>query len=196
MYSVICCEFTCYLKISSDILLPLAIHKTIMVQAPNIATVMAEGKPVLWYVHNWHTRNLANASLQIFVTCCHDVTFMLQARKRTHYHHKQMKASKLLPAALRAAQTCRYFVYSEADFEVFRPAGATRCTDGGEIWHGGPLLHAKFHPHRCNDKGVGTQNLNFYSDLTEMWNINAPQGRIPCAIFTKVAQFVPHFRTR
>ena len=36
-----------------------------------------------------------------------------------------------------------------------------RCTDGGEIWRGGlqpggdlrkfgPLLHAKFHPHRCN----------------------------------------------
>jgi len=23
----------------------------------------------------------------------------------------------------------------EADFEVFRPAGATRCTDRGEIWH-------------------------------------------------------------
>ena len=42
-----------------------------------------------------------------------------------------------LPAALRAAQICRYLVYSEADFEVFRPAGATRCTDGGEIWHGG-----------------------------------------------------------
>ena len=35
-----------------------------------------------------------------------------------------------LPAALRAAQICRYLVYSEADFEVFRPAGATRCTDG------------------------------------------------------------------
>jgi len=43
----------------------------------------------------------------------------------------------LLPAALRAAQICLYLVYSEADFEVFRPAGATRCTDGGEIWHGG-----------------------------------------------------------
>jgi len=42
-----------------------------------------------------------------------------------------------LPAALRAAQTCRYLVYSEADFEVFRPAGATCCTDAGEIWHGG-----------------------------------------------------------
>jgi len=39
-------------------------------------------------------------------------------------------------AALRAAQACRYLIYSEADFEVIRPAGAPRCTDGGEIWHG------------------------------------------------------------
>jgi len=27
-----------------------------------------------------------------------------------------------------------------------------------------------------------------------MWNINAPQGRIPCAIFTKFAEFVPNYR--
>ena len=49
----------------------------------------------------------------------------------------QMLQHALLPAALREAQTCRYLVYSEANFEVFRPTGATRCTDGGEIWHGG-----------------------------------------------------------
>jgi len=30
----------------------------------------------------------------------------------------------------------RYLSYSEADFEVFRPAGVTRCTDGAEIWRG------------------------------------------------------------
>ena len=59
----------------------------------------------------------------------------------------------------------------------------------------GPLLRAKFHPHRCNDKAGGRQKLNiFYSDLTKMWNISAPQGRIPCAIFTKFIEFVPHFR--
>ena len=48
---------------------------------------------------------------------------------------------------------------SRGRFEVLRPAGATRCTDGGEIWHGGgdleegtfnPLLRVKFHLHRCN----------------------------------------------
>ena len=106
-----------------------------------------------------------------------------------------------LPAALRAAQTCRYLVYSEADFEVFRPAGATRCTDGGEIWHGGgdqrsphgPLLHAKFHPHLCNGKGVGPQKLKI---LLRFDRNLAPQGRIPCVIFTKFAEFVPHFRMR
>jgi len=89
-----------------------------------------------------------------------------------------------MPAALRAAQTCRYLVYSEANFEVFRP-------DGGEVWHGGGDLHAKFHTHRCR-----TPKLKFYSDMTEIWNINAPQGRIPCAIFTKFAKFVPHVRMR
>jgi len=36
----------------------------------------------------------------------------------------------LLPAPLHAAQACRYLIYSAADFEVFRPAGATLCTDG------------------------------------------------------------------
>jgi len=30
-----------------------------------------------------------------------------------------------------------YLNYSEADFEVFRPLGVTRCTDGGEIWREG-----------------------------------------------------------
>jgi len=55
----------------------------------------------------------------------------------------------------------RYLVYSEDDFEVFRPAGATRCADGGEIWHGGGDLRAKFHPHRCNGKGIGPPKLKF-----------------------------------
>jgi len=33
--------------------------------------------------------------------------------------------------------TCRYCFYSQADFWVFHPAEATRCTDQGEIWQGG-----------------------------------------------------------
>jgi len=44
-------------------------------------------------------------------------------------------AGPSLPAALRAVQDCQYLIYSEADFEVFRPAEATSCTDEGEIRH-------------------------------------------------------------
>jgi len=37
-----------------------------------------------------------------------------------------------------------YLIYSEADFEVFRPAGATRCTDG--VKFGTEEGTFKFHP--------------------------------------------------
>jgi len=42
-----------------------------------------------------------------------------------------------------------------ADFEVFLPAGATRCTDGVKFgtqeWN---FLYVKFHPHWYKDKGI------------------------------------------
>ena len=64
-----------------------------------------------------------------------------------------------LPAALRAAQTCRYLIYSEADFEVFRPAGATCCTDWGEIWHGGPSSVGTEVPRPCQISPPSVQHV-------------------------------------
>jgi len=104
----------------------------------------------------------------------------------------------LLPAALRAAQTCRYLIYSEADFEVIRPAGATRCTDGGAIWHGGgtecPLLRAKFHPHRCNDKGVGPPKLNFLLRFDRNVEYKRPAGAYPLRDFHKICRVCTSFQ--
>jgi len=74
----------------------------------------------------------------------------------------------------------RYLIYSEADFEVFRHAGATGCTDEGEIW---PLLRAKFHPHQCNDKGVGPQKLKFLLRFDQNVEYKRP------VILTKFAEF-------
>jgi len=85
-----------------------------------------------------------------------------------------------------------YLIYSEADFEDFRPAGATRCTDGGEIWH----LRAKFHPHRCNDKSIGPLKLKILLIFGQNVEYKRPAGAYPCAIFTKFAEFVPRFRMR
>jgi len=51
----------------------------------------------------------------------------------------------------------RYLIYSEADFEVFRPAG--------EIWHGGgdpgSPPPCQISPHLCNGLGIGPPKLKF-----------------------------------
>jgi len=69
------------------------------------------------------------------------------------------------------------------------PTGATRCTDWGEIWHGGPLFHAKFSPNRCKISLQGPKTENFYKNFTKFQNINVLQRHIHCAIFTKFAAF-------
>ena len=75
-----------------------------------------------------------------------------------------------------------------------------RCTDGvkfgTEDGTEGPSSVPNFTSIGAKTRVQDPQNGNFYSDLTKMRNINAPQGRIPCAIFTKFAEFVPHFRMR
>jgi len=93
----------------------------------------------------------------------------------------------LLPAALRAAQICRYLVYSEADFEVFRPAGAIRCTEG-------PLLRAKFHPHRCNDKGVGPPKLKYLLRFDRNVEYKRPSGAYPLRDFHKICRVSTSFQ--
>jgi len=104
----------------------------------------------------------------------------------------------LLPTALRAAQACRYLIYSEADFEVFRPAGATRCTDGGEIWRGGgdlqALLRAKFNPHRCNDKGVVTPKLKFLLRFDRNVEYKHPAGAYPLRDFHNICRVCTSFQ--
>ena len=51
--------------------------------------------------------------------------------------HPLQKSYKIITGNIARSATRQYLSYSEADFEVFRHAGATRCTDGGEIWHRG-----------------------------------------------------------
>ena len=80
-----------------------------------------------------------------------------------------------LPAALRASR--RYLVYSDADFEIFRP-----------------LLHAKFHPHRCNDKGVGPQKLKFLLRSHQNVEYKRPAGAYPLRDFHKICRVCTPFQ--
>ena len=95
---------------------------------------------------------------------------------------------------MRAAQSAGYLIYSEADFQDFRPAGATRCTDGGEIWHEGPLLRAKFHPHRCNDKGIGPLKLKILVIFGQNVEYKRPAGAYPLCDFHKICRICFSFQ--
>jgi len=106
---------------------------------------------------------------------------------RKSWQYAPFRMPFLTPNCVKALKAKRrYLSYSEGDFEVFCPAGATRSTDGSEIWHEVPLLPAKLQPHRCNDKGIWTPKL--FTE-TKFRTINTPQGCIPCAIFMKFAGF-------
>ena len=63
----------------------------------------------------------------------------------------------------------------------------------------GPLLRAKFHPHRCNDEGVRPPKLKFVLRLDRNVEYKRPAGAYPLRDFynsVQFAEFVPHFRMR
>jgi len=53
---------------------------------------------------------------------------------------------------------------------------------------GGPLLRAKFHPHRCNHKGVGPPKLNFLLRFDQNVEYKRPAGAYPLRDFHKICR--------
>jgi len=50
----------------------------------------------------------------------------------------------------------------------------------------GSLLHAKFHPHRCNDKGIGSPELQFLLRFDQNVEYKCPVGAYPLRDFHKI----------
>ena len=100
-------------------------------------------------------------------------------------------ANKLLHYR-QAGQLCWYCFYSQSDFSVFRPAGATHCTDQGEICQGGVDRRSAAPPCQISPwsaKGCGftAPKISKFFNFT---NIIAPKGLVPCQILTKFAGFM------
>ena len=89
-------------------------------------------------------------------------------------------------------QSAGYLSYSEADFEGFRPTGVTRCINGDEIWHRGGDV--EFHPHWCNDKGIGPPKLKFLVRFDQNVEYKHPEGAYPLHIFHKICRVCTLFQ--
>ena len=56
------------------------------------------------------------------------------------------------------------------------------------------LLHAKFHPHRCNDKGVGPPKLKFLLRFDRNLEYKRPAGSYPLRDFHKICRVCTSFQ--
>jgi len=60
----------------------------------------------------------------------------------------------------------RYLIYSEADFEVFRPTGATRCTVGVKFrTEEGTAPPCQISPPSVERLGYRTPKLKFFTEI-------------------------------
>ena len=55
-------------------------------------------------------------------------------------------------------------------------------------------FHAKFHPHRCNDKGVGPQKLKFLLRFYQTMEYKRPAGAKPLRDFYKICRVCTSFQ--
>ena len=58
----------------------------------------------------------------------------------------------------------------------------------------GPLLPAKFNPHRCNDKGVGPPKLKFLLRFDQNVEYKRPAGAYPLRDFHKICRVCTPFQ--
>ena len=70
----------------------------------------------------------------------------------------------------------------------FAPQGRHVAPMGGEIWH------AKFHPHRCNDKGIGPPKLKFLLRFDQNVEYKRPAGAYPLRDFHKICRVCTSFQ--
>ena len=102
-------------------------------------------------------------------------------RSNITLHKQSVMTMFIFNASQCKALAQRYLNHSGGNFEFFCPTEATRCTDGAEIWRGGfgRLLHAKFHPHRCKEGGMGPKKLKICPDFFKILEYKRPAETHP-----------------
>jgi len=101
---------------------------------------------------------------------------------------------------LRAAQSAGYLSYSETDFEVLRPqrrhVAPIAVTFGTEEGTFGPVIRAKFHPNRYNDKSIEPPKVKYLLRFDQNVEYKRTRGADPLHDFHKICRLCIRFRLR
>jgi len=123
--------------------------------------------------------------------CCGCLSGASGIWSRCCHCHPIISCFIIITGSIARSASRRYLVYSEADFEVFLSRRGDTLHRWGEIWHGGD---AKFHPHRCNDKGVGPQKLKFLLRFDQNVKYKRPTGAYLLRDFHKICKVCTPFQ--
>ena len=78
---------------------------------------------------------------------------------------------------------------------VFAPQGRHVAPVGVKFGvEEGTDRHAKFHPHRCNDKGVGSEKLKFLLRFDQNVEYKRPARAYPLRDFHKISRICTAFQ--
>jgi len=103
---------------------------------------------------------------------------------------RQNSRHTVLQATLHCTKQQHILSYPEGDFEAHSSAGATRCTDGSEIWSG-EVLHAKFHP--LVSEGTGPPKLKILPKFYQISEHKCPTGAYPLHDFYEICSILVCF---
>jgi len=150
-------------------------------EAPNARTSTHKHETLKYWSHETSsTREQPQTSEWTSLKCAPPIQRPFRASCSFFGCYRQEARSANLPAL--------FFTHMPI-FWVFRPAGATRYTDQGEIWQGGADRRSSLSNFTLIGSGfVGLRPQNFKN--WNFINIIAPKRRVPCTILTKFTSFM------
>ena len=118
-----------------------------------------------------------------------DVTQTLELPPKTTHHAKFYFDPTMWVVSANIQFATVWFLSLSFFLSFLVSLSRTGRTSGLFWWRTeGPLLHAKFHPHRCNDKGVGHQKLKFLLTFDQNVEYKRPAGAYPLRDFHKICR--------
>ena len=113
------------------------------------------------------------------------------------FHNFANKLSQQLHHYQQHCTQCkaRYLIYSDVDFDIFLRGETLHRWGWNLAWRRkGLLLHVKFHPHQCNDKGIGLPKLKFLLRSDHNVEYKRPTEAYPLHSFHKICRVCTPFQ--
>ena len=128
-------------------------------------------------------------------------TSIHKSQQKLEFHKIFAVNHAIITGSIARSANLPVFSLLRGRFSDFRPAGATRCTDGGEIWHGRGDRRSpppcQISPQSVQRKGCRTPKIEiFLLRFDQNVEYKRPAGAYPLRDFHKICRICTPFQAR